>query len=51
VIRKSANWRELQVGFIALNKQGDYGGFALQGGFEFAVHDSRGGRMMKAKHV
>ena len=51
VIRKTADWRELQVGFIALNKQGEYGGFAIQGGFEFAVHDSRGGRIMKSKSL
>lgn len=29
--------KELQVCFIALNKQGEYGGYALQEGFSFAV--------------
>ncbi len=29
--------REIQVGFIALNKQGEYGGYCIQKGFNFAV--------------
>ena len=33
--------KELQVGFIALNKQGEYGAFAIQKGFTYAVrHES-----------
>ncbi|RFM28098.1 isoaspartyl peptidase/L-asparaginase family protein [Deminuibacter soli] len=28
---------DLQVGFIAINKQGEYGGYCIQGGFNFAV--------------
>ncbi len=29
--------REIQVGFIALNKKGEYGGYCIQKGFNFAV--------------
>jgi len=29
--------RQLQVGFLALNKKGEYGAYALQNGFSFAV--------------
>ena len=29
--------REIQVGFIAINKQGEYGGYCIQKGFNFAV--------------
>lgn len=29
--------RQIQAGFIAINKKGEYGGFSLQKGFEFAV--------------
>ena len=29
--------KNFQVGFIAINKQGEYGGYALQKGFSFAV--------------
>jgi N4-(beta-N-acetylglucosaminyl)-L-asparaginase len=29
--------KEIQVGFIAINKQGEYGGYCIQKGFDFAV--------------
>ncbi len=29
--------KQIQVGFIAINKQGEYGGYCLQKGFNFAV--------------
>ncbi len=37
VASKSENWRELQVGFIAIDKKGRYGGYCLQPGFDYAV--------------
>ncbi|MGO1595792.1 MAG: N(4)-(beta-N-acetylglucosaminyl)-L-asparaginase [Sphingobacterium sp.] len=33
--------KEIQVGFLALNKRGEYGSFALQHGFTFAVCDEQ----------
>jgi N4-(beta-N-acetylglucosaminyl)-L-asparaginase len=32
--------KEIQVGFLALNKKGEYGAYAIQKGFSFAVCDS-----------
>ncbi len=37
----------LQVGFIAVNKQGEYGGYSLRSGFNFAVYDSENGNRME----
>jgi N4-(beta-N-acetylglucosaminyl)-L-asparaginase len=37
----------LQVGFIAINKQGDYGGYSLRSGFDFAVCDTENGNRME----
>jgi len=38
IIRKKPELtKELQVGFLALNKKGEYGAFAIQKGFSFAV--------------
>ncbi|HEY3402311.1 MAG TPA: N(4)-(beta-N-acetylglucosaminyl)-L-asparaginase [Ohtaekwangia sp.] len=34
--------KKVQVGFLALNKQGEHGAYCLQKGFNFAVHDKRG---------
>ncbi|NCI50159.1 N(4)-(beta-N-acetylglucosaminyl)-L-asparaginase [Sediminibacterium roseum] len=34
---KGSKAKEIQVGFIAINKQGQYGGYCIQKGFDFAV--------------
>jgi N4-(beta-N-acetylglucosaminyl)-L-asparaginase len=34
---KGASAKDIQVGFIAINKQGEYGGYCIQKGFDFAV--------------
>lgn len=41
----------IQVAFIALNKKGQYGGFALQKGFSFAVRDNSGERVVEAPFI
>ncbi len=41
--------KEVQVGFLALNKNGDYGSFCLQKGFNFAVHDASGNNLLDSK--
>jgi N4-(beta-N-acetylglucosaminyl)-L-asparaginase len=37
----------LQVGFIALNKIGDYAGYSLRSGFNYAIHDKAKGNRME----
>ena len=39
--KKKENTKNLQVGFLALNKNGEYGAYAIQKGFTFAVCDSQ----------
>lgn len=34
---KGSKAKDIQVGFIAINKQGEYGGYCIQKGFNFAV--------------
>jgi N4-(beta-N-acetylglucosaminyl)-L-asparaginase len=41
--------KTIQVGFLALNKNGDYGAYCLQKGFTFAVHDQTGNKMFDSK--
>jgi L-asparaginase/N4-(beta-N-acetylglucosaminyl)-L-asparaginase len=49
VIAKNPNWKELQVGFIALDKQGRVGGYAIQPGFDYGVYkQGEGNRLLKA---
>lgn len=38
--KKPETAKAIQVGFLALNKQGEYGAYALQQGFSFAVCDA-----------
>ncbi len=38
--------RDLQVGFLALNKQGEFGAYCIQGGFNYAVYDQEGNRLI-----
>jgi isoaspartyl peptidase/L-asparaginase-like protein (Ntn-hydrolase superfamily) len=40
VSKSPKNVREMQIGFLALNKHGEFGGFALQKGFNFAVYSN-----------
>lgn len=52
VISRFPDWKEIQVGFIALNKQGETGGYCIQPGFNYAVKDPTGSRLIKGKsHV
>ena len=37
--RNRPEWEYLQVGFIALSKTGDYAGYSLKKGFNFALTD------------
>lgn len=39
VVAKNPDWREIQVGFIALDKEGRSGGFAIAPGFQYALQE------------
>ena len=50
IYNKHKNHRDmeyLQVGFIAVNKQGEYGGYSLRSGFNYAVYDEKNGNRME----
>lgn len=38
--KRNKNLNDLQIGFLALNKKGEYGAFCLQKGFNFAVYST-----------
>jgi N4-(beta-N-acetylglucosaminyl)-L-asparaginase len=47
ILKKNpAKAREIQVGFLALSKSGDYGAYCLQKGFNYAVHDPSANRLL-----
>lgn len=51
LIRRKVDVKEKQIGFIALNKKGEYGAYCLQEGFNFAVHDRKGNQLIDGKYL
>lgn len=52
IVKKNpAKAKQVQVGFLALNKNGEHGSYCLQSGFNFAKHDHSGNTLIDAKHV
>ena len=43
---RNKNLKDIQVGFIALNKKGEYGSYCVQSGFNYAVYDETGNRLI-----
>jgi N4-(beta-N-acetylglucosaminyl)-L-asparaginase len=41
----------LQIGFIALNKKGEYGGYAMQKGFTYVVQNKTGSKVFHSKSL
>ena len=38
IVKKIPEFKDFQVGYIALDKQGNYGSFAIHKGFNYAVY-------------
>ena len=51
VKRDPAKAKTLQVGFLALNKKGQYGAYAIQKGFVFAVKSNGEEKVYPAKYI
>jgi N4-(beta-N-acetylglucosaminyl)-L-asparaginase len=50
ILKKNpAKAKEVQVGFLALNRKGQYGAYCLQKGFSYAVHDQSGNKLIEGK--
>jgi len=43
---RNKNLKDIQVGFIALNKKGEYGSYCVQSGFNYAVYDETGNKLI-----
>ena len=41
ILKRIPEFEQYQVGFLALNINGEYGGYSIQKGFIYAVHDSK----------
>jgi N4-(beta-N-acetylglucosaminyl)-L-asparaginase len=49
IAKNSANIKDIQAGFLAINKDGEYGAYAVHPGFNFARHHSGGGALIDSK--
>jgi N4-(beta-N-acetylglucosaminyl)-L-asparaginase len=47
---RNKNPKDIQVGFIALNKNGEHGAYCIQSGFNYAVYDKSGNRLIDADY-
>lgn len=47
---RNKNLKDIQVGFIALDKQGNYGAYCIQGGFNYAVNDATGNKLVDSDY-
>ncbi|MEO0338314.1 MAG: N(4)-(beta-N-acetylglucosaminyl)-L-asparaginase [Bacteroidota bacterium] len=48
IVRKQPDHVNLQVGYLAVDKKGNYGGFSIQPGFVYYVQDQNGGQLIEA---
>lgn len=47
---RNKNLKDIQVGFIALNKKGEHGSYCVQGGFNYAKYDESGNKLIDADY-
>jgi isoaspartyl peptidase/L-asparaginase-like protein (Ntn-hydrolase superfamily) len=51
IVRKIPDYREHQIGYIALNTKGETGAFAIQPGFEYAIRTNSVSELRKVESV
>lgn len=52
IVKRQKNYQDLQVGYLALNKQGEYGAYCIHPGFNYAVHNGTSNILIDSKsHV
>lgn len=50
IVKKNANYKDFQVGIIALNKQGEHGAYGLVKGFNYALHQHGENKLLDADY-
>jgi len=48
---KVDDWREKQVGYLAVDRRGRVGAFGLTAGFQYAIHDGADNRVVDVDHI
>lgn len=50
LVKKNPNYKDVQVGFLALNRNGEHGAYSLQKGFNYAIADHDGNQLVDADY-
>ena len=45
-IIKNQSYKDMQIGYLAINKKGEHGAFAVQKGFNYALHQNGKNKMI-----
>ncbi|MDC0029102.1 N(4)-(beta-N-acetylglucosaminyl)-L-asparaginase [bacterium] len=48
-IVKNQNYKDMQIGYLAINKEGEHGAFAVHKGFDYALHQNGTNKMIDAQ--
>ena len=47
-IVKNQNYNDMQIGYLAINKKGDHGAYAVHAGFDYALYQNGVNKMIDA---
>lgn len=47
-IVKNQNYKNMQIGYLAINKEGEHGSYSVQAGFDYALHQNGLNKMINA---
>lgn len=50
IVARNPKWREIQVGYLAINRAGQAGAFCIQPGFQYAMNDAHGNELFDAEY-
>lgn len=50
IAKNSKDIKDIQAGFLAINKDGEFGAYAVQQGFTYAMHHNGGGNLLNAAY-
>ena len=48
-IVKNQNYKEMQIGYLAINKKGEHGAYAVHNGFDYALYQNGTNQMINAQ--
>lgn len=50
IVKKHSNYKDFQVGILAINKEGEHGAYGLQKGFNYALHQHGANKLFDATY-